>query len=422
MLNLNLIRNNKDQIKKQLTEKNFNAATIDTIYNLDIEIRDLKVKVETISKDKNLLSKEIGILMGKKELKKAEEVKKQVASLNSELEKYDSELKNKENELLTLILNVPNVCDPSVVVGKDETFNVPQKYFSEPTKFSFEPLAHWDLARQNELIDFDRSSKIFGARYIIYTKKGADLYFALQRFCMDNNKEFGFDLILPPVLLNSDLLYNCGQLPKFAEDLFKVEENQYLSPTAEVQLLNMHANEIIDFNDLPRRYTANTNCFRSEAGSAGRDTRGVIRQHQFSKVELFSFTDPSKSWEEHEHITRCAETILEKLNLPYRRLLLCTGDTGFSSAKTFDLEVWLPSYNEYKEISSCSNCLDFQANRAKVRTKIDDKSVLVHTLNGSSLAIDRLWAAVVENYQQKDGSIKVPEALRPYLNNIEFLK
>lgn len=422
MLNINLIRNNKEILKKKLKEKKFNYECIDIAFELDNSIRELKVKKETLANEKNNASKEIGILMSQNKSDEVKKIKEKVTLISQNISIIEDDLSRYEEELNLILMSTPNICDDSVIIGDDETSNKVEKTFLEPTKFSFNPLPHWDLAENLKLIDFKRTSRIFGARYIMYTKQGSDLYFALQRFCIDNNKKFGFELIIPPVLIDASLLYNCGQLPKFSDDLFSVENNKYLSPTGEVQLLNIHANEIIDFNELPCRYTTNTNCFRSEAGSAGRDTRGVIRQHQFQKVELFSFTSPDKSWEEHEYMTRCAENILEQLELPYRRLLLCTGDTGFSSAKTFDLEVWLPSYNEYKEISSCSNCLDFQSNRAKVRTKINDRTTLVHTLNGSSLAIDRLWAAVVENYQQKDGSIKIPNALKPYMNNLEYIK
>ncbi|MDE6289204.1 MAG: serine--tRNA ligase [Ureaplasma sp.] len=423
MFNIDLIRNETDLVKQKLKDKNFkDIEIIDDIFKLDIKNREFKTALQKLNNEKNVLSKEMGILIAQKKQKEFNKKQKEVNKIKKEISKLEVQASETNDKIQDLLLIIPNICDDSVVIGQDENSNKPIKYFSEPTKFEFEPLPHWDLAKKLNLIDFERAAKISGSRFIVYTNKGARLFRALQQFTLDHNTEQGFTEILPPAIVLDDSLKGSGQLPKFEEDVFKLtERNFYLSPTAEVQLLNMHRDEIIASNQFPIRYTANTPCFRSEAGSAGRDTRGVIRQHQFWKSELVIFTTPDKSWEEHEYMTRTAEMILEKLNLPYRRLLLCTGDTGFCSAKTYDLEVWLPSYNEYKEISSCSNCLDFQARRAKIRSKINDKNEFIHTLNGSSLAIDRLWAAVVENYQQEDGSIKVPEALLPYLND-EFIK
>ncbi|MDE5599550.1 MAG: serine--tRNA ligase [Ureaplasma sp.] len=423
MFNIDLIRNETDLVKQKLKDKNFkDIEIIDDIFKLDIKNREFKTALQKLNNEKNVLSKEMGILIAQKKQKEFNKKQKEVNKIKKEISKLEVQASETNDKIQDLLLIIPNICDDSVVIGQDENSNKPIKYFSEPTKFEFEPLPHWDLAKKLNLIDFERAAKISGSRFTVYTNKGARLFRALQQFTLDHNTEQGFTEILPPVIVLDESLKGSGQLPKFEEDVFKLtERNFYLSPTAEVQLLNMHRDEIISSNQFPIRYTANTPCFRSEAGSAGRDTRGVIRQHQFWKSELVIFTTPDKSWDEHEYMTRTAEMILEKLNLPYRRLLLCTGDTGFCSAKTYDLEVWLPSYNEYKEISSCSNCLDFQARRAKIRSKINDKNEFIHTLNGSSLAIDRLWAAVVENYQQEDGSIKVPEALLPYLNE-EFIK
>ena len=423
MFNIDLIRNETDLVKQKLKDKNFkDIEIIDDIFKLDIKNREFKTALQKLNNEKNVLSKEMGILIAQKKQKEFNKKQKEVNKIKKEISKLEVQASETNDKIQDLLLIIPNICDDSVVIGQDENSNKPIKYFSEPTKFEFEPLPHWDLAKKLNLIDFERAAKISGSRFTVYTNKGARLFRALQQFTLDHNTEQGFTEILPPAIVLDDSLKGSGQLPKFEEDVFKLtERNFYLSPTAEVQLLNMHRDEIISSNQFPIRYTANTPCFRSEAGSAGRDTRGVIRQHQFWKSELVIFTTPDKSWDEHEYMTRTAEIILEKLNLPYRRLLLCTGDTGFCSAKTYDLEVWLPSYNEYKEISSCSNCLDFQARRAKIRSKINDKNEFIHTLNGSSLAIDRLWAAVVENYQQEDGSIKVPEALLSYLNE-EFIK
>ncbi|MDE5617748.1 MAG: serine--tRNA ligase [Ureaplasma sp.] len=417
MFSIELIRNNLDKTKAKLLDRNFDVNKIDNAYELDKKNCQILANLESLLSQKNKLSKEIGILLSQNKKNEADELQNQVRKLNLDINELEIQKNNISQELTSILEIIPNLCDDSVVIGKDENENVPQKYFKEPTKFDFNPLSHWELAEKLKLVDFDRATKISGSRFITYTNDGARLYRALVQFTLDNNVENGFVEILPPVILNSSSLYATGQLPKFKEDAYflNVDEDFCLSPTAEVQLVNLHRNEIL--NNLPIRYTANTPCFRSEAGSAGRDVKGVLRLHQFYKSELVVICDPDESWNEHEKITRTAERILEKLELPYRRLLLCTGDTGFASAKTFDLEVWLPSYNSYKEISSCSNCLDFQARRAKIRMKKDGKNILVHTLNGSSLAIDRLWAAIVENYQQKDGTIFIPSALRPYFMN-----
>ncbi len=419
MFSIELIRNNLNSIKNKLTYRNFDVNKIDVAYKLDKENCQLISNLESLLAQRNKLSKEIGSLFSQNKKNDAKELQNKVREINEQINKLELEKNKISQELLNILEIIPNLCDDSVPNGQDENENVPQKYFSEPTKFDFEPLSHWELAEKLKLVDFERATKISGSRFIAYTNDGARLYRALVQFTLDNNIENGFVEILPPVILNSSSLYATGQLPKFKEDAYflNVDEDFCLSPTAEVQLVNLHRDEIL--NNLPIRYTANTPCFRSEAGSAGRDVKGVLRLHQFYKSEIVVICDPDESWNEHEKITRTAELILEKLELPYRRLLLCTGDTGFASAKTFDLEVWLPSYNSYKEISSCSNCLDFQARRAKIRTKKDGKNILVHTLNGSSLAIDRLWAAIVENYQQKDGTIIIPKALRPYFMNKE---
>lgn len=426
MFNIELIRNDTKRVKEKLAHRNFNVSTIDEILALDEKNRAMKTELQNANALRNKISKEIGVLMAKNQKEDANKLQQEVVGLKSKMEELSLTQSSLEKELLYKIACVPNLCDDSVPIGKDETANVPQHYFSKPTEFNFEPLAHWDLATKNELIDFERAAKISGSRFIVYTNKGARLMRALQQFTLNHNVKYGFTEILPPTIVVADSLYGSGQLPKFKEDVYHLDSNEssmFLSPTAEVQLVNLHRDEIIPREQLPIKYTANTPCYRSEAGSAGRDTRGVIRQHQFWKSELVEFATAETSWDEHEKLTRCAELVLEELELPYRRLLLCTGDTGFSSAKTYDLEVWLPSYNEYKEISSCSNCTDFQARRASIRTRDDeDKTILVHTLNGSSLAIDRLWAAVVENYQQADGSIKIPKALIPYMGGITEIK
>lgn len=417
MFDINLIRKELESTKLRMENKKVDANLIQQVYDLDLIVRDLIQQEEQLNQERNTLSKEIGILTKNKD-SNLQNVINQVSEIKKEIQKIKDDLDLKKKTLNELLLMIPNIPDESVVVGNDENDNLEIKRVFEPRKFDFEPLAHWDLATKNELIDFEKSTKITGSRFIIYTKLGAKIYRALQQFCLDQNTAAGYEEICAPVIVNQDSLIGSGNLPKFADDLFKLENsNYYLSPTAEVQLTNLYRNEIVKKSDLPMNFTALTPCFRSEAGSAGRDVRGVIRQHQFHKVELVKLCEPETSFEELEKMTLQAESILEKLNLPYRRLLLCTGDMGFSSAKTYDLEVWLPSYNAYKEISSCSNCTDFQARRAKIRykNKPEDQAEYVHTLNGSSLAIDRLWAAVVENYQRADGTIEIPEALKPYI-------
>ncbi|MCV3754227.1 serine--tRNA ligase [Ureaplasma zalophigenitalium] len=416
MLDINLIRTNHEDVKKRLQHRNFDVRTIDEILKLDEQIRNLILRSEKLQAKKNQDSKLVGVLVKTDPIKHQALVqelaacKEEIAILTEEL----NELKTVFNDLMN---KVPNMFDDSVPLGVDENDNVEVKRWSSPRVFEFTPLAHWDLAVKNKLIDFNKATKITGSRFIIYTNHGAKLYRALQMFCLDHNIAHGYTEIACPVIVNQQSLYATGQLPKFKEDLFALENSDYyLSPTAEVQLTNLFRNEIIMQNELPYYFTGLTACFRSEAGSAGKDVRGVIRQHQFMKVETVKIVAPENSMQELEDLVRNAELILEALKLPYRRLLLCSGDMGFSSAKTYDLEVWLPSYNAYKEISSCSNCRDFQARRAKIRykTKTEDKASYVHTLNGSALAIDRLWAAVVENYQTPTGEIDIPEALKPY--------
>lgn len=425
MLKIEYIRQNIEEVKDNLQKRNFDIRLIDEVIELDTLNRRLKTQIQEINTSKNQMSKKIGLYFAQNDEANAQKYQQEVLKIKDLLEKLENEQLSKERELKNLLDVVPNLLLDDVNFGKDENDNLELKKIGKPRLFNFKHKAHWDLAKDLNLIDFDRATKISGSRFIVYKNQGAKLFRVLQQFTIEHNIASGFQEILPPVIVLTESLYASGQLPKFADDAFSVDaKSMFLSPTAEVQLLNMHRDEIINAKELPILYTANTPCFRSEAGSAGRDTRGVIRQHQFWKSELVALTRPEESKEIHEKITRCAESILEKLNLPYRRILLCSGDTGFASAKTYDLEVWLPSYESYKEISSCSNCWDFQANRAKIRYKDNDdmKAELVHTLNGSSLAIDRLWAAVVENYQQENGTIKIPDVLKPYFNNQEYIK
>lgn len=420
MLDINLIRENKQLIEKKLKDKNVDLANFVQILELDEKYRKLNQQLETLNYERNKQSSLISqMIANKEEPKKIDDVKKQVSTIKTEIEKISKDVETYSEQIKKILLTTPNVCDDSVPVGRDENENLEIKKYLKPREFTFAPKPHWDLAEELNLFLADVATKITGARFITYYDQGARLYRALQQFTLDMNIKNNFVEVLPQAIVNETSLFGSGQLPKFEEDLFKLQDlNYYLSPTAEVQLTNIYRDQIIDNKLLPIKLTANTPCFRSEAGSAGRDTRGAIRLHQFHKTELMVYAKPEKSYEMLEEITRAAESVLEALELPYRRIVLCTGDTGFSSAKTYDIEVWLPSYNAYKEISSCSNCTDFQARRARIRYKDEQgNNRFVHTLNGSSLAIDRLWVAVVENYQNVDGSITIPRVLQPYMNN-----
>jgi seryl-tRNA synthetase len=332
--------------------------------------------------------------------------------------KLDTQASALDDSFREMMAGIPNTPHESVPTGRSEKDNVEVRRWGAPTEFTFHPKPHWDLGPELGILDFERAAKITGARFAVYMGLGAKLERSLINFMLDvHTKEHGYTEVLPPFAINSASLFGTGQLPKFAADLFKLEGTDYwLAPTAEVPVTNLHRDETLDLDALPIKYCAYTPCFRSEAGSYGRDVRGIIRQHQFQKVELVKFARPDQSYEELEKLTRDAEDILERLGLPYRRIVLCTGDTGFSSAKTFDIEVWLPGQNEYKEISSCSNFEAFQARRASIRGKAaKGKSDFVHTLNGSGLAVGRTWLAIVENFQQADGSVVIPEVLRPYM-------
>lgn len=424
MLDINLLKKETQSIKQKLKNRNVKIDVIDHLIDLDNKLKMIMKQQQQINAIKNEKSNQISqLIKDKKNTEIIDAIKTEVSNYKNELDAINTELSSLQSEISNYIDTIPNICDDSVPIGKDETFNKELKKFLTPTKFDFSPIPHWILGEKLKLFLPEIATKITGSRFITYINQGARLYRALQQFTLDENIKAGFIEVLPQVVVNSNSLYSSGQLPKFKEDLFKLENTDYyLSPTAEVQLLNIHRNTIIPSESLPIKFTANTACFRSEAGSAGRDTRGVIRLHQFHKTELMCYTKPDKSYEMLEEITSQAEKILELLKLPYRRIVLCTGDTGFSSSKTYDIEVWLPSYNDYKEISSCSNCVDFQARRAKIRYSENNENMLVHTLNGSSLAIDRLWVAVVENYQTEDGSIIIPDQLIPYMNGVKVIK
>ena len=337
--------------------------------------------------------------------------------LGEDIKKYDDELTEIVDKLNELMLAIPNIPDSSVPYGSDSDDNVEVRRYLEPTKFDFEPKAHWDLGLDLNIFDWERAGKITGARFTVYKNWGAKLERAIMNFMLDTHATSGYNEVFPPFMVNRDSMIGTGQLPKFEEDMYAVKGTDfYLVPTAEVPVTNLHRGEILDEKELPIKYCAYTACFRGEAGSAGRDTRGLIRQHQFNKVELVKFAHPDNSFEELEELTNSAEKILQLLGLPYRVVTLCTGDLGFGSSKTYDIEVWMPSYNRYVEISSCSNYIDFQARRANIKFRDKDKKTrFVHTLNGSGLAIGRTTAAVIENFQNEDGSITVPEVLRKYL-------
>ncbi len=418
MLNIDLLKKDFEKTCRKLKDRNFDTSKLDSIIKMDVKIRALKTQLQELNEHRNKASATIPQLLKEQRHDEVAKIKNDVLKDKDSIATLETQINQLQNDMNNLVAFIPNLCNDNVPIGKDESANQEVKRWGTPRTFDFPPQTHWDLGKDKQLYLPEISTKITGSRFALYYGEGARLYRALQQFTLDMNIAAGFVEVSPEVIVNSDSLYGTGQFPKFQEDVFKLEQlDYYLSPTAEVQLTNMFRDVIIT-EPLPLKFTANTNCFRSEAGSAGRDTRGVIRLHQFSKTELVCFAHPNDSYNQLEVITRQAESILEKLELPYRRLLLSTGDTGFSSAQTYDVEVWLPSYQDYKEISSCSNCLDFQARRAKIRFKNEKgANELVHTLNGSSLAIDRLWVAVVENYQNVDGSITIPHALIPYMDN-----
>lgn len=423
MLDIKRIRLNTEEVKKGLAKRN-GEFDIDKIVELDEKRRQLLVKVEEMKARQNQVSKEVPKL--KKEGKDTTEVLNEMKELSQKIKDYDVEVKEVEAQLNDLLLRIPNVPNPNVHVGASDEDNVEIRRWGEPRKFDFEIKAHWDIGTNLDILDFERASKITGARFTLFKGLGATLERAIINFMLNlHTNEHGYKEISPPFLVNRASMTGTGQLPKFEEDAFKIPDKDFfLVPTAEVPVTNIHRDEILDESMLPVYYTAYTPCFRQEAGSAGRDTRGLIRNHQFDKVELVKLVKPQTSYEELEKLTNDAEKVLQLLNIPYRVVELCTGDLGFSSAKTYDIEVWMPSYNRYVEISSCSNFEDFQARRAnlKYRDKETGKAEYVHTLNGSGLAVGRTLAAILENFQQEDGSVIIPEALRPYMGGIERIK
>ena len=425
MLDIKFVRENPDLVDKACESRQNAHWDRERFCELDEERRSLIAEVEGLQATRNAASKEIGQLMrdGKKD--EADAAKAVVAANKDRIAELDEKRGAVEQELFDLVAAIPNIPDETVPYGKDDSDNPEARRWGTPREFDFEPKAHWDLGTSTGMIDFDRGVKLAGARFYLLGGMGARMERALINFMIDLHTSIGFKEWWPPVITNHDSLFGTGQLPKFDEDLYHVNPDLYLIPTAEVMLTNIHRDEILDGSTLPLWYCAFTPCFREEAGSAGRDTRGIIRVHEFDKVEMVKFAKPEDSMNQLESMVGEAERVLQTLGLPYHVVTLCTGDIGFSARKCYDLEVWLPSYNNYKEISSCSNCWDFQARRANIKYRDPSEfkgTRYVHTLNGSGLAVGRTMAAIMENYQNADGSITVPEALVPYMGGVEVIK
>jgi seryl-tRNA synthetase len=412
---LSFFRNNLDAIAARLADRGF-TLDVEAFRKLDAERRAALAESEQLKARRNAESQEIGKL--KKAGQDTAELQQKVREMADRMAQLEQAAEEADDVFRQMLAGVPNTPHESVPAGKSSDDNVEVRRWGTPPEFSFAPKAHWDLGPELGILDFDRAVKVTGARFAVYFGLGAKLERALINFMLDvHTRHHGYTEVLPPFMVNSASMYGTGNLPKFAADLFKLEGTDFwLIPTAEVPVTNLHRDETLDLDKLPVKYCAYTPCFRSEAGSYGRDVRGIIRQHQFQKVELVKFANPESSYDELEALTRDAEDILQRLGLPYRTVVLCTGDMGASSAKTYDIEVWLPGQNGYKEISSCSNFEAYQARRASIRAKsAKSKADFVHTLNGSGLAVGRTWVAIVENYQQADGSVVIPEALRPYM-------
>ena len=435
MLDIKYVLENMDQVILKLQQRTGDYSYLRDLTSLDSKRKECIIKADEIKNRRNVQSKEIGKLKAQKKEKEASELLSKLSFDKEEIERLDQQRVKCEEEIREILLKTPNLPDDSLPVGEDESKNRVEKYYLKPTEFTFKPLSHWELGAKMGYFDYDRAGKVTGSRFTFYLGAFAKLERALSAFMLDVHSDNGYVEVLPPFLVNSDSLTGSGQLPKFADQAYLTEntsDSLWLIPTAEVPITNYYRNEILDYSDLPKSFVGYSSCFRAEAGAAGRDTRGIIRQHQFQKVELVKFTSPETSFEELEKLTSEAELILKLLKLPFRRVCLSTGDLGFSAAKTYDLEVFLPSYNVfvledgkyvckdpvYKEISSCSNDTDYQARRMNIRFKRnkDSKTEFVHMLNGSGLAVGRTVAAVIENYQNEDGTITVPEVLIPYVH------
>ncbi|MDG4526455.1 serine--tRNA ligase [Streptococcus suis] len=423
MLDIKRIRTDFDGVAAKLATRGVAAETLANIKELDAKRRDVLVTVEELKAERNTVSAEIA--QAKRNKENADDKIAAMQKLSADVKNLDAELLEIDEKLNAILTVLPNTPHDSVPVGADEEENVEVRRWGTPREFTFEPKAHWDLGEDLDILDWERGAKVTGARFLFYKNLGARLERALYNFMLDEHIAEGYQEIITPYMVNHDSMFGTGQYPKFKEDTFELADTNFvLIPTAEVPLTNYYRNEILEEKDLPIYFTAMSPSFRSEAGSAGRDTRGLIRLHQFHKVEMVKFATPEQSYDELEKMTANAENILQKLGLPYRVLALCTGDMGFSAAKTYDLEVWIPAQNAYREISSCSNTEDFQARRAQIRYRdaADGKVKLLHTLNGSGLAVGRTVAAILENYQNEDGSVTIPEVLCPYMGGVDVIK
>ncbi len=423
MIDIKILRNEPEKLIEALKRRKEDRIDIDHLLELDKQRRELVFNVEQMKSKQNTISKQIPQL--KKEGKDTAPIFAEMKVLSDDIKKIDDQVREIDEEMEKIMYTIPNIANPTVPEGDTDEDNIEVRRFMEPTKFDFEPKAHWDLGEDLGILDPATAAKITGARFTVYQGAGAQLERAVINFYLDTHtNQNGYKEIFPPFMVHRNSMVGTGQLPKFEEDAFKVANTDYfLVPTAEVPVTNMHRDEILDGSKLPIKYCAYTACFRAEAGSAGRDTRGLIRQHQFNKVELVKFANPENSYEELESLVNDAESVLKLLKLPYRVVKICIGDLGFTAAMKYDIEVWMPSYNRFVEISSCSNFEDFQARRANIKFKnsVKDKAQLVHTLNGSGVAIGRTVAAILENYQNADGSITVPEVLRPYMGGKEVI-
>ena len=427
MLDLNYVRDNLEAVRAALAKRGMATTALDDFAKADAERRQVIAESDQLNAERNTASKEIGALMKADKREEADARRKAVNELKERIAELDQKRELSETRMRELLSTLPNIPHESVPVGKDESANVEVRRWGTKPEFDFEPKDHVDLGNGLSILDLERATKIAGARFAILNGAGSRLSRALIDFMLDtHSREHGYQETLPPFIVNRDSLFGTGQLPKFEEDLFKIEDERgfYLIPTAEVPVTNYYRDEILDASQLPMKWVAYTPCFRSEAGSYGKDTRGVIRQHQFEKVELVKYALPENSYDELEALTRNAETILQRLGIHYRVVTLSTGDLGFSNAKTYDIEVWLPSQNAFREISSCSNYEAFQARRANIRFRRASgaKPEFVHTLNGSALAVGRTWVAILENFQQADGSVIVPAVLRPYMSGLETIE
>ena len=422
MLDIKFIRDNSDTVERMLEQRGYDLD-LQTILSLDHQRREAIQEVESLKHERKVVSDQIAQM--KKQGEDASQTISRMRQTSQRIKELDRKLGEVEDEIHRALLLVPNVPHESVPVGKDENDNPVVKRWGEITQFSFTPKPHWELGESLGILDFERAAKIAGARFTLYWGVGAQLERALINFMLDlHTTKHGYVEVLPPFVVNSSAMIGTGQLPKFKEDLFKLEDwDYYLVPTAEVPVTNIFMNEILEEEDLPLSYTAYTPCFRSEAGSYGKDTRGLIRQHQFNKVEMVKFTTPEQSYDELESLLLDAEEVLQKLELPYQVVTLCTGDLGFSAAKTYDIEVWIPGQQAFREISSCSNFGDFQARRANIRYRPQDKKKIAYpyTLNGSGLAVGRTLVAIMENWQQEDGNVVIPPALRTYMGGVEII-